>query len=115
VTLVSDPSFAASARDLRTGAEGTVRHPATGSDVLILDNVKTDQRVREGDSIITSGWRRPDLSSLYPAQISIGRISSLRRTDVDPNIYIQVEPTVDFSSLEAVIVLIPNNRQAGGP
>ncbi len=115
VTLVSDPSFAASARDLRTSAEGIVRHPATGSDVLILDNVKTDQRVREGDSIITSGWRRPDLSSLYPAQISIGRISSYSRTDVDPNIQIQVEPTVDFSSLEAVIVLIPNNRQVSGP
>jgi rod shape-determining protein MreC len=115
VTLVSDPSFAASARDLRTGAEGIVRHPATGSDVLILDGIKTDQRVRVGDSIITSGWRRSDLSSLYPAQISIGRITSFRQTDVDPDKQIQVEPTVDFSSLESVIVLIPKNRQAGGP
>jgi len=113
VTLVSDPSFAASARDLRTGAEGIVRHPATGSDVLILDGVKTDQKVREGDSIITSGWRRPDLSSLYPARISIGQITSFSQTDVDPNKQIQVEPSVDFASLEAIIVLIPKNRQAG--
>jgi cell shape-determining protein MreC len=115
VTLVSDPSFHASARDLRTGAEGIVGHPATGSDVLILDGVKVDQKVRVGDSIITSGWRRPDLSSLYPARISIGQISSFSRTDVDPTIQIQVQPTVDFSSLEAVVVLIPKNRQAGGP
>jgi rod shape-determining protein MreC len=115
VTLVSDPSFAASARDLRTGAEGIVRHPATGSDVLILDDVKIDQRVREGDSIITSGWRRPDISSLYPAQISIGRIASFSQTDVNPNKQIQVEPSVDFSSLEAVIVLISKNRQVGSP
>jgi rod shape-determining protein MreC len=115
VTLVSDPSFAASARDLRTGAEGIVRHPATGSDVLILDDVKVDQKVRAGDSIITSGWRRPDLSSLYPAQISIGLVTSVNQSDVDPNKQIQVEPSVDFSSLEAVVVLIPKNRQAGGP
>ena len=115
VTLVSDPSFHASARDLRTGAEGIVGHPATGSDVLILDGVKIDKRVREGDSIITSGWRRPDLSSLYPARISIGRITSFSQTDVDPNKQIQIEPSVDLSSLEAVIVLIPKNRQAGGP
>ena len=113
VTLVSDPSFAASARDLRTGAEGIVRHPATGSDVLILDGVKIDQKVREGDSIITSGWRRPDLSSLYPGKISIGQITSFSRTDVNPNYQIQVEPSVDLASLEAVIVLIPKNRQAG--
>ena len=115
VTLVSDPGFAASARDLRTGAEGIVRHQTTGSDVLILDGVKIDKRVYKGDSIITSGWRRPDLSSLYPNGISIGRITSFSQSDVDPNIEIQVEPSVDFSSLEAVIVLISKNRQVGGP
>ncbi|MGC9974811.1 MAG: rod shape-determining protein MreC [Gaiellaceae bacterium] len=114
VTLVSDPSFAASARDLRTGAVGIVLHPATGSDVLMLDDVKVDQNVKDGDSIITSGWRRPDLSSLYPAGISIGQVTSVGQTDVDPNKQIQVEPSVDFSSLEAVIVLIEKNRQVSG-
>jgi rod shape-determining protein MreC len=115
VTLVSDPSFAASARDLRTGAEGIVIHRATGSNVLILDGIKAEKKVNEGDSIITSGWRRPDLSSLYPGGISIGRITSLSLSDVNPIYQIQVEPSVDFSSLEAVIVLISKNRQVGGP
>jgi len=113
VTLVSDPTFAASARDLRTGAEGIVRHPAGGSDVLILDGVKVDKKVREGDSVITSGWVRPDLSSLYPREISIGRITSVGQSDVNPTKQIQVEPTVDFTALDAVIVLISKNRQAG--
>jgi rod shape-determining protein MreC len=114
VTLLSDPSFNASARDLRTGAEGIVSHPATGSDVLTLDGVKITQEVKKGDSVITSGWRRVDLSSLYPKGISIGRITSYYQTDVNPNKQIQVEPSVDFSSLEAVIVLIQKNRQVGG-
>jgi len=115
VTLVSDPSFAASARDLRTGAEGIVRHPATGSDALMFDGVKVTENVKAGDSIITSGWVRADLSSLYPKGISIGQIASYSQTDVNPNKKIQVEPSVDFSSLEAVTVLISKNRQAGGP
>ena len=111
---MTDPSFAASARDLRTGAEGIVRHRAAGSDVLMLDDVKVDQQVREGDSIITSGWRREDLSSLYPKGISIGRITFFKENDVNPNKQIQVEPSVDFSSLDAVIVLIAKTRQVGG-
>ena len=115
VTLVSDPSFAASARDLRTGAEGIVVHRATDSNALILDGIDAKKKVNEGDSIITSGWRRPDLSSLYPGGISIGRITSFSLTDVNPIYQIQVEPSVDFSSLEAVIVLISKNRQVGGP
>lgn len=115
VTLVSDPSFAAGARDLRTGAKGIVRHPATGSDVLMLDGVKITEEVKAGDSIITSGWRRADLSSLYPAGISIGRIASYSQNDVNPNKQIQVETSVDFSSLEAVIVLIARNRRVAGP
>jgi len=115
VTLLSDPSFAASARDLRTGAEGIVRHPATGSDALMFDGVKVTENVKAGDSIITSGWVRADLSSLYPKGISIGQIASYSQTDVNPNKKIQVEPSVDFSSLEAVTVLISKNRQAGGP
>jgi rod shape-determining protein MreC len=116
VTLLSDPGFAASADDLesKTGAEGIVRHPA-GSDVLILDQVDISQTVSVGDSIVTSGWRRPDLSSLYPAGISIGRITSFSETDVNPYKWIQVEPSVGFSSLYAVIVLIPKERRAGGP
>jgi len=117
VTLVSDPSFAASALDLqsKTEAQGIVEHPATSSDVLMLDEIKVDQIVKVGDSIVTSGWRRIDLSSLYPRGIPIGRITSYSRSDVNPDIQIQVEPSVDFSALYAVIVLIPKTRSVNGP
>ena len=117
VTLVSDPSFAASALDLqsKTEAQGIVQHPATGSDVLMLDEVKVDQAVKVGDSVVTSGWRQPDLSSLYPKGIPIGHITSYSQTDVNPDKQIQVEPSVDFSSLDVVIVLIPKTRGVNGP
>ena len=117
VTLLSDPSFAVSASDLssKTDAQGIVRHPATGSDVLMLDGVKVEQVVKEGDSIVTSHWHRQDLNSLYPSGISIGRITSYSQSDVNPDKQIQVEPSVDFSSLDAVIVLIPKTRGVNSP
>lgn len=117
VTLLSDPSFAVSARDLssKTDAQGIVRHPATGSDVLMLDGVKVEQVVKEGDSIVTSGWRRQDLNSLYPSGVPIGRITSYSQSDVNPDKQIQVEPSADFSSLDAVIVLVPKTRGVNGP
>lgn len=117
VTLLSDPSFAVSASDLssKTNAQGIVRHPSTGSDVLMLDGVKVEQVVKEGDSIVTSGWRRQDLNSLYPSGIPIGRITSYSQNDVNPDKQIQVEPSADFSSLYAVIVLIPKTRGVNGP
>jgi rod shape-determining protein MreC len=117
VTLLSDPSFAVSARDLEstTDAQGIVLHPATGSDVLMLDGVTVGQTVKEGDPIVTSGWRRQDLNSLYPRGISIGRITSYNQSDVNPDKQIQVEPSVDFSSLDAVIVLLPKTRGVNNP
>ena len=117
VTLLSDPSFAVSASDLssKTDAQGIVRHPATGSDVLMLDGVKVEQVVKEGDSIVTSHWHRQDLNSLYPSGISIGRITSYSQSDVNPDKQIQVEPSADFSSLDAVIVLIPKTRGVNSP
>ena len=116
VTLLSDQSFAVSARDLssKTDAQGIVQHPATGSDVLMLDGVKVEQAVQEGDSIVTSGWHRQDLNSLYPGGIPIGSITSYNQSDVNPEKQIQVEPSVDFSSLEAVIVLVPKTRGVNG-
>jgi rod shape-determining protein MreC len=113
VTLVSDATFAASARDLRTGVEGIVRHAPGASETLILDGIGKDKQVGEHDSIVTSGWRRWDLASIYPAGIAIGMVTSVNQTDIDPNKSIQVEPSVDFGSLKTVIVLIPERRSAG--
>ena len=115
VTLVSDATFAASARDLRTGVEGIVHHIAGASETLILDGVTKDKAVNEGDSVVTSGWRRGDLASVYPAGISIGVVTSSNQSDVDVYKQIQIDTSVDFSSLKAVIVLVPKKRPTGGP
>ena len=114
VTLVSDATFAASARDLKTSVDGIVRHVPGASETLILDGVTKDKEVNMDDSVVTSGWRRPDLASVYPAGISIGQVTSMNQSDIEIYKQIQIRPSVDFSSLEAVIVLIPKGRPGGG-
>ena len=110
VTLLTDDQSAASALDVETDAFGIVR-PGNGPRApLRLDRVPKEARVRYGDTIVTSGWSSPRLSSLYPRGIRIGRVTSVGRTDTDLYTQVQVTPFADLTALEAVLVLIPQDR-----
>lgn len=104
VTLLTDPTSAVSAIDVRTNADGIVEHGESGS--LFLDRVTKDQIVNTGDVVVTSGFRSGDLSSLYPRGIPVGVVTSASQSDTDVYKQIQLDSFVDFSNLEAVIVLV---------
>ena len=70
------------------------------------DRVTKDQVVKRGDVIVTSGFRSGDLTSLYPRGLPIGAVTSVGQTDTDLYKQIQIDSFVDFSKLEAVIVLV---------
>jgi rod shape-determining protein MreC len=111
VQLLTDEEAAASAVDLRTGATGIVRHARGTRETLVLDRVRKQDVIRVGDQVVTAGWRAGALSSLYPKGIPIGRVTSFGLTDTDLFQQVQVDPYVDFGSLDAVIVLVPRDRQ----
>ena len=111
VQLLTDEEAAASAIDLRTGATGIVRHARGTRETLVLDRVRKQDVIRVGDQVVTAGWRAGALSSLYPKGIPIGRVTSFGLTDTDLFQQVQVDPYVDFGSLDAVIVLVPRDRQ----
>jgi len=110
VELLTDQEAAASAIDVRTGASGVVRHARGTPETLVLDRVRKQDVVRVGDEIVTAGWRTGTLSSLYPKGIQIGTVTSVGQTDTDLYQQVQVDPSVDFGSLDAVIVLVPKGR-----
>ena len=110
VQLLTDEEAAASAIDLRTGATGIVRHARGTRETLVLDRVLKQDVVRRGNEIVTAGWRAGSLSSLYPKGIPIGRVTSVGQTDTDLYQQVQVDPFVDFGSLDAVLVLVPTGR-----
>ena len=109
VTLLTDETSAVSAIDIRSNATGIVRHGSSGAS-LILDRVTKDQVVNRGDVISTSGWKVGELSSIYPRGIAIGVVTSVGQADTDLYKQIQIEPFVDYASLETVLVLMPKQR-----
>jgi cell shape-determining protein MreC len=66
--------------------------------------------VHQGDEIVTAGSQRGQLPSLFPRGISVGRVTFVGRTDTDLYLRIQIRPSVDFGSLDAVVVLVPKGR-----
>ncbi len=106
VTLLTDKESAASAFDVQTEAYGVIRHGAGSNDSLILDRVEKKDRVQRDDVVVTSGRRFGLLPSIYPRNIPIGVVTSVGQTDIDVHQQIQVQPFVDFSSLDSVLVLV---------
>jgi rod shape-determining protein MreC len=106
VTLITDPQNAVTSLDPLTGAYGSVR--GRGEDKpLLFDRVPKSQSVDERHPVVTSGRRYLGLPSLYPKDIGIGKVTSVTHRDTESFKSIQVQPYVDFSSLQAVLVLIP--------
>jgi rod shape-determining protein MreC len=113
VQLLTDQEAAVSAVDLRTRAEGIVLHARGTRETLVLDRVRKQDVVRVGDDVVTAGWRASGLSSLYPKGIPIGEVTSVGQTDTDLYQQVQVDPYVDFGLLDAVLVLVPDERRSG--
>lgn len=105
VTLLTDENSAVQARDQNTGAIGLVRH-GQGEGSLILDRVRKEQNVEVGDIIVTAGTRSKQYPSLFPRGIPIGVVTSVGQSDTASYKQIQIDPFVDFSSLDAVTALI---------
>jgi rod shape-determining protein MreC len=114
VTLLMDESSAVQARDQDSRAFGVVRH-GEGAGSLILDRVTKDKRVSAGDVIVTAGTRSKQYPSLFPANIPIGYVVSVGQSDTAPFKQIQIQPFVDFSSLDAVTALITKKRIPKAP
>lgn len=115
VTLLTDEEAGVSAVDLQSGADGFVRNgPSTGS-TLVFDRVRKAQKVSVDDVVVTAGWRLGELASLYPKNIPIGRVTSVGQTDTDLYKQVQIDPFVDFGSLDAVLVLVSRSPQPERP
>jgi rod shape-determining protein MreC len=108
VTLLTDAQSAVTATDLTNpAAVGVVRRGGGGSDVLVFDRVPKAPYVGIGDTVITAGSVSGSLPSLFPHGIPIGTVSSTSGNDINIFQTIQVEPFVNFATLQSVIVLVP--------
>jgi len=105
VQLLVDRSAAAGALIERSRAQGVV--VGTGESRLRLDYVSEVFDVVTGDVVVTSG-----IDGIYPKGFVIGRVVAVERSGGAYRL-ISVEPAVDFSTLEDVLVVLtrPSHEQ----
>ncbi|MBP6440097.1 MAG: rod shape-determining protein MreC [Caldilineaceae bacterium] len=98
ILLLTDPSSSASALLGASRLNGVVSGSPGGE--LIMDFIPQGPTFEEGESVLTSG-----LGGRFPKGIVVGTVT---RIDSQPNAVFQravVEPSVDFGSLELVLVI----------
>jgi rod shape-determining protein MreC len=98
VQLLIDRNAAAGAIVERSRAQGVVL--GTGADRLRMEYVSSTSDVKVGDQVVTSG-----IDGIYPKGFVIGQIESIER---GAGIFsaIIVRPSVDFASIEDVLVVL---------
>jgi rod shape-determining protein MreC len=114
VTLIIDENSFVPALDVNTRAIGLIRH-GQGEGSLILDRVTKDLNIQDGDIIVTAGTRSKQYPSLFPRGIPIGVVTSVGQSDTAPYKQVQIDPFVDFSSLDAVTALLTRKRIPKAP
>jgi rod shape-determining protein MreC len=107
VQLLIDSDAAAGAVVERTRVQGVVVGTKDG---LRLDHVPSSADIQIGDRVVTSGIdgifpTPPSINGKYPRGFTIGHIESLER-GAGQYENVVVRPAVDFSSLEAVLVVL---------
>lgn len=99
VILISDSSLAVNAITQESRANGVVR--GSHGLELVMEMVPADQKIKEGETVLTSG-----LNDFIPKGLIIGRISEIILKESEIFQKANVQPAVDFKKLESVFVIV---------
>jgi rod shape-determining protein MreC len=105
VTLISDHTSAVSAKVVPAGVQGVIRPEVGNPSDLVLDFIDTSRQVREGQTVVTSGWKARGLSSYYPYGIPLGRVTRATAAEQEASQQVHVRPFADLRDLEFLQVL----------
>ncbi|HEY3234120.1 MAG TPA: rod shape-determining protein MreC [Polyangiaceae bacterium] len=111
VQLTIDSGFGVDVMVERTGARGFVR--GTGDRARYSVRVEYVQRTDEvdvGDLLLTSGF-----GCRFPKGIPVARVSKVSRRDFGIYQAVEAGPTVDFSRLEEVLIVLSDSNECEQP
>ncbi|HEX9774717.1 MAG TPA: rod shape-determining protein MreC [Actinomycetota bacterium] len=106
VLLITDRSSAVAARLATNGKAGVVDGAGTGR--LRFELLDPLTAVSPGDRVVTSGYDR----GLYPSGIVIGTVTDAPPAGSNLSRVVTVEPVVDFSRLDYVLLVVGEKRDA---
>jgi rod shape-determining protein MreC len=98
IQLVTDPASAINVRLQNADTEAVLIGSVTGD--LSLDMITQDVTVEPGDVVLTSG-----LGGGYPPDLIIGQVLNVRKRDFELFQQATIQPAVDFTRLEIVLVI----------
>ena len=97
VLLLTDQAGGAGAMLVKTGTQGPVG--GTGDPIIIMKYVATEEDVKVGEKIVTSG-----MDKIFPRDIPVGTVVEVKNGN--PFKQIRVQPAAKLDRLETVIVLL---------
>ncbi len=98
VQLINDPGSSINVFLQQSEAEGVINGQITGE--IELDMVSQSATIQPGELVLTSG-----LGGNYPANIVVGQVTTVRSEDFALFQSASVQPAVDFSQLEIVLII----------
>jgi rod shape-determining protein MreC len=111
VQLAVDAAFGVDVEDERTHARGFVR--GTGDPARYgckVEMVDSRDEVEIGDLLVTSGKGR-----WFPRGIPVARVTKVIKRELGRDQDVDAAPTVDFSRLDAVLVLVSGPGEDSAP
>ena len=105
VMLITDAESNVSAEVFPEGASGIVKPEVGNPSDLLLDFVQRGRRIREGNTIVTSGFRSDDLESIFPRGIPVGKVRRVDQGEVELYQRVHLEPFADLRRMDFVQVL----------
>jgi rod shape-determining protein MreC len=107
VQLTVDSGFGVDVVVERTGARGFVRGVGTRSRYLTrVEYVQRTDEVDVGDLLLTSG-----VGCRFPEGIPVARVTEVHKREFGIYQQVEAEPTVDFSRLEEVLIVLSDPKE----
>jgi len=109
VLLLIDRTSAVASRVVSSGETGLLE--GDGSEIARLELFNPDATLAVGDRIVTSGYDR----GLFPPGIPVGTVVSAPPAQSNLSRVVQIQPFVDFSSLDYVLLIVGQTAAAPSP
>jgi rod shape-determining protein MreC len=107
VQLTVDSGFGVDVVVERTGARGFVRGVGDRSRYVVrVEYVQRTDEVEVGDLILTSG-----VGCRFPKGIGVARVTKVVKRDFGIYQQVEAQPTVDFSRLEDVLIVLSDPKE----
>ena len=102
VTTILSPETQLSATDKVTRETGIIGCDIKSADanLLKLQYLSSDTKVAAGDLVVTSG-----IGGVYPRNLVIGTVKSVKRSDTDVSLYAEVTPAANVKEIRDVLVI----------